>query len=355
MSDKFKFDVVIGNPPYQEESTGDGTQAPPIYHKFMEEAYKIANRVSFITPARFLYNAGATPKAWNKKMLEDEHLKVEYYEQDSSKVFINTDIKGGVAVTYRDSEIDFGAIGTFTAFQELNSIIKKVVGTNSESFSSIIFGQEIYKYTEKLHEDHPEAESYLSKNHKYDIKTSAFDRLGFIFFDIKPDDKNSYIQLLGLQDNKRVYKWVRRDYISEHASLQKYKVFIPAANGSGALGEVLSTPLIGTPLIGTTQTFLTIGEFDGKDEAEAVLKYVRSKFARALLGVLKVTQHNTSEKWRYVPLQDFTPASDIDWSKPIPEIDQKLYKKYGLDETEIEFIDSHVKEMGEWQAQQLKL
>jgi 23S rRNA G2445 N2-methylase RlmL len=78
MSDKFKFDVVIGNPPYQEESTGDGTQAPPIYHKFMEEAYKIADRVSFITPARFLYNAGATPKAWNKKMLEDEHLKVEY-------------------------------------------------------------------------------------------------------------------------------------------------------------------------------------------------------------------------------------------------------------------------------------
>jgi 23S rRNA G2445 N2-methylase RlmL len=102
MADKFKFDVVIGNPPYQEESTGDGTQAPPIYHKFMEEAYKIARRVSFITPARFLYNAGATPKAWNKKMLEDEHLKVEYYEQDSAKVFSNTAIIGGVAVTYRD-------------------------------------------------------------------------------------------------------------------------------------------------------------------------------------------------------------------------------------------------------------
>ena len=107
---KFKFDVVIGNPPYQEEATGDSTQAPPIYHKFMEEAYKIANRVSFITPARFLYNAGATPKAWNKKMLEDEHLKIEFFEQDSSKVFSNTDIKGGVAVTYRDSDANFGAI-----------------------------------------------------------------------------------------------------------------------------------------------------------------------------------------------------------------------------------------------------
>lgn len=288
--DKFKFDVVIGNPPYQEEATGEGTQAPPIYHKFMDEAYKIANRVSFITPARFLYNAGATPKAWNKKMLEDEHLKIEYFEQDSSKVFSNTDIKGGVAVTYRDVNADFGAIGTFTAFSELNSILKKASSIDSGSFSSIIFGQEIYKYTDKLHEDHPEAEGLLSKNHKYDIKTSAFDRLAIIFHENKPDDGNSYIQLLGLQNNKRVYKWVRRDYISQHSSLTKYKVFVPAANGSGALGEVLSTPLIGTPLIGTTQTFLTIGLFDNDNEANAVLKYVCSKFTRALLGVLKVTQ-----------------------------------------------------------------
>lgn len=344
-SGKFKFDVVIGNPPYQEESTGEGTQAPPIYHKFMEEAYKVANRVSFITPARFLYNAGATPKAWNKKMLEDEHLKIEYFEQDSSKVFTNTDIKGGVAVTYRDADADFGAIGTFTAFAELNSILKKVIDADSGSFSSIIYGQEIYKYTEKLHQDHPDAESFLSKNHKYDIKTSAFDRLRIIFFNSEPNDGNAYIQLLGLQNNKRVYKWVRRDYISGHESLEKYKVFIPAANGSGAIGEVLSTPLIGTPLIGTTQTFLTVGSFDTEDEANATLKYVRSKFARALLGVLKVTQHNTSEKWQYVPLQDFTSASDIDWTKTVREIDQQLYMKYGLDETEIEFIESHVKEM----------
>jgi type II restriction enzyme len=108
---------------------------------------------------------------------------------------------------------------------------------------------------------------------------------------------------------------------------------------------MISTPLLGTPFVGTTQTFLTVGSFETEAEANAALKYVRSKFARALLGVLKVTQHNTSEKWRYVPLQDFTPASDIDWSQPISKIDRQLYKKYGFDETEIEFIESHVKEM----------
>jgi hypothetical protein len=346
MSRKFKFDVVIGNPPYQEESTGEGTQAPPIYHKFMEEAYKIAKRVTFITPARFLYNAGATPKAWNRKMLQDKHLKVEFYEQDSSRIFRNTDIKGGVAVTYRDSAADFGPIGTFTAFPELTSILKKVMRQKPDSFSSVVCGQEIYKYTEELHKNHPDAESRLSKNHKYDIKTSAFDRLGFIFLDEPPDDGYSYIQLLGFQNNCRVYKWVRRDYISEHETLDKYKVFLPAVNGSGIFGEKLSLPLIGAPLVGSTQTFLTIGASDKKNEAEAVLKYIYTKFARALLGILKVTQHITSGKWKYVPLQDFTSASDIDWSKPIPEIDQQLYKKYGLDETEIDFIESHVREMG---------
>jgi hypothetical protein len=345
---KFKFDVVIGNPPYQEEVKG--TSDKPIYNLFMDESYKIAERACFITPARFLFNAGKTPKTWNQKMLEDEHLKVEFFEQDSSKVFGNTSIIGGVAVTYRDSDMNFGAIGTFTTFPELNEILKKVVKTNSDSFSNIVFGQNIYQYTDKLHKDYPNAESLLSKGHKYDVTSNAFDRLAFVFLDKKPHDANLYIQVLGLQNNKRVYKWVRRDYISEHVSLPKYKVFVSKSNGASgtlfdAAARMISSPLLGTPFVGTTQTFITIGAFDTKGEANAVLKYICSKFARVLLGVLKVTQDNTSEKWLYVPLQDFTPASDIDWSQSIREIDQQLYKKYGLDETEIEFIESHVKEL----------
>lgn len=352
MSDKkpgrFKFDVVIGNPPYQEEMKN--TSDKPIYYKFMDEAYKIAERVSFITPARFLFNAGKTPKVWNQKMLDDEHLKVEYYEQDAARVFSNNLFEGGVAITYRDANVNFGAIGIFTAFSELNGIIEKVVETNSESFSNIVFGQNIYQYTDKLHEDYPNAESLLSKGHKYDVTSNAFERIGFVFFDNKQDDGNSYIQILGLQNNKRVYKWVRSEYISKHLSLSKYKVFVATSNGaSGTLCDVaarmISKPLLGTPFVGTTQTFLTVGSFDTKEEANAALKYVRSKFTRALLGVLKVTQHNTSEKWKYVPLQDFTSASDIDWLQSIRKIDQQLYKKYGLDATEIEFIESHIKEM----------
>ena len=92
--------------------------------------------------------------------------------------------------------------------------------------------------------------------------------------------------------------------------------------------------------MGCTETYITIGAVDARGEAEAIAKYVMSR-----LGVLKVTQNCAKPMWRYVPLQDFTPSSDIDWTKSIPEIDQQLYTKYGLDENEIQFIETHVKEM----------
>ncbi|MDR3148801.1 MAG: Eco57I restriction-modification methylase domain-containing protein [Oscillospiraceae bacterium] len=342
---EMKFDAVVGNPPYQEETESDSTRTMPIYQFFIDLAYKVSDRACLISPARFLFNAGYTSKTWNQKMLEDKHLKVEYYEMDSSKVFPNTDIKGGIAITYRNSKTVVGAIGTFTSFPELNSIVKKVAVKEEDSFSDIIYGQLIYQYARKLTEDYPEMPGVTMQNGRYLFRTSAFEKFSAIFSDEKPNDGFDYIQILGLQNSRRVYKWVRRDYIDVHESFEKYKVFIPAANGSGALGEVLSTPLVGTPLVGTTQTFLTIGAFDDLTEAENCLKYVSSKFARALLGVLKITQHNTSEKWKYVPLQDFTPQSDIDWSQSIPDIDHQLYAKYGLDEKEIGFIEEKVKAM----------
>ena len=125
-----------------------------------------------------------------------------------------------------------------------------------------------------------------------------------------------------------------------HENILKYKVLVPRSNGSGALGEVLSTPLIGY-----TQTFIGIGAFDTKEEANAAFKYIKSKFARTMLGVLKITQDNNRSTWSEVPIQDFTTSSDIDWSQSISNIDQQLYRKYGLSLDEIDFIESKVQEM----------
>ncbi|MEH6939713.1 Eco57I restriction-modification methylase domain-containing protein [Bacillus sp. JJ664] len=344
--DKLKFDVIIGNPPYQDETIGDNkTYAPPIYHKFLEESYEIADKVEMIHPARFLFNAGSTPKAWNKKMLSDEHLKVVDYFNDSSKVFPNTDIKGGIAITYRDKEKKFGAINTYVVHEELNNILKKIKNENFNAFSELVHAPESYKFTEAIHEDHENVKKLLSKGHEYAVMTNIFGKLPFIFLNSKPNDTEEYYRFFGRENNERVYKWVKAKYIESHPNLLKYKVFLAKSNGSGSFGESLTEPVIASPFEGHTQTFISIGNFDTQYEATSVAKYIKTKFLRALLGTLKVTQDNKKASWSNIPYQDFTNDSDIDWSRSITEINQQLYKKYYLSESEIKFIEENVKTM----------
>ena len=313
----------------------------------MDAAYEVSDKVELITPARFLFNAGSTPKPWNQKMLNDEHFMVLRYEADASVVFPGTDIKGGVAVTYRDAGHVFGVIGTFTAFPKLNSILRKVQRLCECGLDSIVTNRGTYRFSQLAYDEKPVEMKRVSDSR---ILSSAFERFPELFFSDKPDDGREYVSIYGKAGGQRVYRWMRKDYLKENDNLCKYKVMVPKANGSGALGEVLSTPLIGKPLIGKpligfTETFISVGEVNNKGEAEAILKYVKSKFARTMLGILKITQDNTKPVWRLVPLQDFTSNSDIDWSQSIADIDCQLYAKYGLDDEEIQFIESHVKEM----------
>ena len=178
------------------------------------------------------------------------------------------------------------------------------------------------------------------------LRTSAFTTLAPIFYEVKPADGHQYIALTGLLNGKRAERFVRKDYIKDGSSmLDKYNLLLPKAIGSGTFGEPLSTEIIAEPGMGYTQTFIGIGQFDTRQEAIHASRYVKTKFARAMLGVLKITQDCPAPKWKYVPLQDFTAHSDIDWSKSVAEIDQQLYRKYGLTADEINFIETHVKEM----------
>lgn len=347
MADKFKFDVVIGNPPYQEEAKGTSSSDDPIYHLFMEQAYKIANRVSFITPARFLFNAGKTPKTWNEKMLEDEHLKIEYYERDSSKVFSNTAIPGGVVVTYRDSSSTFRSIGQFTGFIQLEEIIKKVTTENFISIKNIVYPQNKFKL-DTLFGDYPEYKLLIGSEGK--DKRFRPNILELLDVFTKEKENADDIKILGLVNRMRTFRYIPRKYVEQSEWVDKFKVVVSASNGaSGALDDnaarLISKPELGDKHMGFTQTFIGFGQFDTSIEAENLLKYIITKFARVLLGALKVTPRNTAETWEHVPLQDFTSTSDIRWSKSIREIDQQLYRKYGLDANEIDFIESHVKEM----------
>ena len=305
----------------------------------MDAAYQVSDKVELITPARFLFNAGSTPKDWNKKMLSDPHFKVLFHEQDSSKVFKNTDIKGGVVITYRDAEKDYGEIEIYSSFEELNSIRKKSAPKNeSDSLLTIIFNQCKFNL-DALYESYPEYQNIIGSNGKDKrFRNNIFEKIP-LFTETKINDDD--FSVFGLIKNKRVWRYFPKRFMDlTHENLFKWKVLVPRANGSGAIGEVLSTPLCGY-----TQSFIAIGAFNTEEECNNCLKYIQSKFARTMLGILKITQDNPPETWKLVPLQDFTENSDIDWSQSVAEIDRQLYAKYGLDETEIDFIESHVKEM----------
>ncbi|MCP9317914.1 Eco57I restriction-modification methylase domain-containing protein [Lactobacillus helveticus] len=343
-----KFDVVIGNPPYQENR--ENTSDTPIYPEFVDLSFKLCNLVTLITPSRFLFNAGKTPKAWNEKMLMNEHLKVVQYFSKSDEVFPHTDIKGGVAITLFDKNKELGPIKFFTPFKELNSIVKKVL--NYKGFmplSNIVYSSDSYKLTDLFHKDYPNAKNRLSKGHMYSVTTNIFDKLPEVFTD-QPSKECNYIGIYGRSQGKRALKFIPKKYVNNFKNLHNYKIFVPKSNGSGALGEVLSTPLIGEPLIGEplighTQTFISIGNFKNKEEANSLLKYIKTKFARVMLGTLKVTQHNPKNTWHNVPMQNFSNNSDIDWSKSISEIDQQLDEKYSLSNDEINFIETKVQAM----------
>lgn len=335
-----KFDAVVGNPPYQEETKD--TSDNPIYHLFLDGAYSIGNLACLIHPARFLFNAGKTPKAWNEKMLNDSHLKVLQYQQDSTALFANTDIKGGVAITLWNAYESFGKIGTFTHYTELNSILNKVVGKEFKSIMSIIYSQNKFNL-EVLYGDYPDYRKVVgSDGRERRLTTPIFEQLD-VFKKIKESEDD--VEIFGLIKNKRTFRWINQKYIEPHPNIGKYKVVLPKSNGSGELGEPLSTPVVSKPGVGYTFSFIGIGAFDSSQDAHNALKYVKSKFLRTMLGILKITQDNLKDKWAKVPMQDFTDKSDIDWSKSVSEIDQQLYKKYGLNQQEIDFIESKVKSM----------
>lgn len=337
------FDYVIGNPPYQEESRGNNESDTPIYHYFLNASQSVGDKSEMIHPARFLFNAGGTPKAWNEYMLSCNHLKISKYIAKSSDVFPDTDIKGGVAITYFDNTREYEPIGIFTSYNELNSILKKVEQHGYQSLSNIITNRGLYRYSDLFYSDYPEAKNKTADSR---IAPSAFERMPDIFKEQCPNDnEEAYIRIFGNIKSDRCYRWIKKEWVKDVENLYHYKILVPKANGSGAIGEVLSTPLIGEPLIGYTETYISIGETNSYEEANSILKYIKTKFSRTMLGILKVTQNNAKPTWKYVPLQDFTSNSDIDWSKPIHEIDLQLYKKYGLDEKEIDFIETHVKEM----------
>ncbi|MEW4353728.1 Eco57I restriction-modification methylase domain-containing protein [Streptococcus pneumoniae] len=352
-----KFDVVVGNPPYQENDNGkreDGSanaSASPLYDKFFYFARKHSNRyVNLIFPARWLTGAGKGLGNFAKDMLNDSHFSAVTIHQDSSQVFQNTDIKGGVMnFTYDKEHHQAANITVIEKTREIHQFSNYLNSANSGIF--IPFKELINIFTKVKEKEDLESrniQKIVSVLKPYGLRTDFLRnpskyKLPPIFAE---RSKSNDIEIFGLLNTNRVSRFVPRDYPIPTGldTIETWKVFAPYAYGSGTFGEVGATLLLGKPLQISTETFLRIGSFKTEFEAQALINYYKTKFFRALIGILKVTQHSTTT-YGFVPLQDFTPNSDIDWSKSIAEIDQQLYRKYGLNEQEIAFIEEKVKEM----------
>ena len=331
-----KFFAAISNPPYQGEASGASTYMSQVYPLFMDTMYDLADKSEVNTPARYLFDAGGTPKKWNEERLTDPHFKVLKYSADNREVFPNVDIKGGVAVSYRDRNQDFGCVQVFIPDKRLRNIWKKVV--TYPTFSGI--DHIAYSRGSYLLSENGKSEAGLPLSRRQILATNIFEVAPSLFKQTKSEVDEEACGIVGLLHGKRRRLWTKSRNISGPNNYRKWKVFVPKANGCGALGE-----RIATPLIGHTETFISIGCFDTKEEAAACLKYIKSKFARCLLGVKKITQDCTPQKWIYVPIQDFTTGSDIDWTQGVAEIDHQLYAKYGLEDEEVSFIEEKVKAM----------
>lgn len=338
-----KFKAIVGNPPYQQNSESSNRNEP-IYHLFYDSAFNLSDIVTFITPGRFLFRAGQTPKEWIEKMLSDEHFKVVKYYSNTNDVFPNVDIKGGVSITMRNQREKYGKIGTFTMYDELNTILAKVLKASCQYMSSVVYSKSSYSFTPLMYEENPTLLGRLTKGNENIIDAGIFGKMPELFHDSNVN-KEEYIGIYGRENNQRVIKYIKKKYISPVANFNQFKVFIAGANGSGSLGEALSSPIVVGPGIAHTQTFMSIGGYSTIEEANSCLKYLKTKFARCLLGTLKVTQNNNKDVWANVPIQNFTAISEIDWNQSIADIDKQLYRKYKLDEDESDFIEKMVKPM----------
>lgn len=347
-----KFDIIIGNPPYQLSDGGAQASARPIYQLFIQNAKALNPRyLSMIVPARWMIG-GKGLDEFREEMLGDTHISKLDDFPDAKQCFPNNEITAGVCffvwdreysgkchiknhgTTLRESHrfLKEKDIDIFVRDDRLVGIVEKVRARSEKTLDSMVSASKPYGLR---------AETMLSAS-KYGLPD---------FSDTKISGGYS---VLGLgESRKRIWKYIPKDYPlpKKSLSIHKFKVFISEADGAaGQIGYPVPARIIGKGSVGfpdeiCTETFLEIGPFETEQEAANMVKYAKTKFFRALVGVQKQTQHTTQKVYRYVPFIPLTNTDEINWDMPISEIDRVLYKKYGFSREEIEFVETMIQEM----------
>ena len=303
---------------------GHGRSASPVYHKFIEQAKKLNPKyLTMIIPARW-YAGGKGLDKFRDEMLHDDRIRVLHDYINASECFPNVEIKGGVCyflwdrdnkgeckvISHENGEVISkmerplleNGLDFFIRYNNAITILYKVSRKNEQSFSEIV---------------HPAM------------------TFGFRTF-FKSFDSDTYRDgLVKLYANHSV-GFIERNKIKRGIEfIDKFKIYIPEAIGEGDMTKDTLKPILGETNSISTETYIMNGPYKTKEEAENAITYIKTKFFHFLLGLRKNTQHPTQKVYKLIPMQDFSE----------PWTDEKLYKKYGLTQEEIDFIESMIRPM----------
>lgn len=326
-----KFNAIVGNPPYQIMDGGAQASAKPVYHLFVELAKKMnPNYISMIIPSRW-FAGGKGLDTFRDSMLNDRNISSLHDYLDASVCFPGVEIKGGVSYFLRIKDYN----------DKCNVVTHQKDGTTSE----------MKRYLREEDSDifirYNEAISIINK-----IREKSEKSFSEIVSPRKPfglaTNFKDYKEKISAESNIKIYANRDIGYIKEsqiirnHDWLNKWKVYIPVAIGSGDTSSDRVKAILGRPGTICTETYLVIGPFETEEEAYNCIIYTQTRFFHFMLGIKKITQHTTAKVYSFIPLQDFKVSKEDYWKKPVRELDADLYRKYNLTDEEIDYINNTV-------------
>lgn len=328
-----KFDVIIGNPPYQLEDGGAQASAKPIYHLFIQQAKKLNPKyLVMIIPARW-YAGGKGLDDFRKEMLTDIHIKELHDFPNTNDCFPGVNIRGGICYFLWDRNYDGKNNVHVISNNKLDkrSQYRKLKFNNFDLFIRTNKGITILERI--LNQSNKFLEQYISSLRPFGLR--GFFSQSEKFYNSK-NNLNNPIQCYAKGNTIGYVEY--KDIPSNHTYINKWKVLIPRANNIGTeLNDDNLNSFVGKPNTICTESFLMIGaDLDLTEEtANNLAFYLKTKFVRFMHSLAKTSQDATSKTWRFVPLQDFSK----------PWTDEELYKKYNLTDDEIDFIENTIKPM----------
>ena len=337
-----KINAIVGNPPYQEVDGGGGSSAKPVYDKFVGVSSLVKpTYISMIMPSRWM-TGGKGLDDFRLFMLANHHIRILHDYLNASDCFSNVAIEGGICYllidSFNEGKCQFfshTASGVSSVFRYLDDNDSDVVIRDAGALSilsKVIEGTKSY-FCDKVLARNP----FSMSNNEHEISSIPI-----------PNG----LKIFGRFESGRDLRFLPANFTPSKGNeiLKTWKVFMSKADGAaGQLGNPIPARIIGQGVVGDTctictETFLAIAPFNSEIEANNVIKYCRTKFFRFMVGIRKL-KNMTRDTYKFVPMQNFTESSDIDWSKSIADIDAQLYAKYNLTDEEITFIESMIKPM----------